>query len=458
MARTHHTIFVEETMSNKNMTVKILLRNDTLTAWEASSLVLGKGEPAVVYIPDAVSANYQVKLKFGDGVHTFSQLKYFGLQLEDIPMASEAANGLMSKEDFAKVAALGALASKDEIAYDDLAAALKTLIDGKASTADMNAKIGDLGEKSVKAYVDDKVADVVAGSIDGLGALASKDKVAAGDLETSLKTQIDTATSDIATLKGAADVAGSVAEAKKAGDDAQVDVDALAGKVGAVTEGKTVVQMIDEAKTAATYDDTALAGRMSTLEGSDAGKSARAIAAEETAKIVAGADAAYDTLKEVSDWISSHKTDAAAMNSAILALEAVLAGIGGEGEKPTVVAYVADAIAALKIGDYAKAADLTALAARVTAAEGKLDTLTGADTAAGSVAKALKDAKAYTDEKDTAMGARVTALEGKSTNVAASETNGNIKVDGQEVTVYTLPDTVVTTADTLILDGGNAVA
>ena len=33
------------------------------------------------------------------------------------------------------------------------------------------------------------------------------------------------------------------------------------------------------------------------------------------------------------------------------------------------VAYVTDAIAALSIGDYAKAADLTALAARVTALE-----------------------------------------------------------------------------------------
>jgi len=78
-----------------------------------------------------------------------------------------------------------------------------------------------------------------------------------------------------------------------------------------------------------------------------------------------------------------------------------------------VVAYVSDAIAALKIGDYAKAADLTALAARVTAAEGKIDTLTGADTVEGSVAKALKDAKAYADEKDTAMDARVKAVEGK---------------------------------------------
>ena len=35
----------------------------------------------------------------------------------------------------------------------------------------------------------------------------------------------------------------------------------------------------------------------------------------------------------------------------------------------------------------------------MTTAEGKLNTLTGADTVEGSVAKALKDAKAYTDEK-----------------------------------------------------------
>lgn len=39
----------------------------------------------------------------------------------------------------------------------------------------------------------------------------------------------------------------------------------------------------------------------------------------EVAKIVANAPAAYDTLKEVSDWISTHETSAAAMNTAIQA-------------------------------------------------------------------------------------------------------------------------------------------
>ena len=142
--------------------------------------------------------------------------------------------------------------------------------------------------------------------------------------------------------------------------------------------------MIAEAQEAATYDDTALTGRVTTVEGqvttligSDVSKSAREIASEEVAKIVAGADASYDTLKEIADWISSHKTDATAMNSAITALEGIVGGIGGEGEKATVVEYVTDAIAALKIGDYAKAADLTALASKVTTAEGKITALEG---------------------------------------------------------------------------------
>ena len=163
---------------------------------------------------------------------------------------------------------------------------------------------------------------------------------------------------------------------------ADAKVKTVSDLVGTLPEGataSTVVGYVDE-KTAGIASDAsvqALTGKVNTLVGEDTNKSARAIAAEETAKIVAGADASYDTLKEIADWISSHTTDAAAMNSAIVALQGIVAGIGGDGEKATVVAYVDDAIAALKIGDYAKAADLTALAARVSALEsGKADKAT----------------------------------------------------------------------------------
>lgn len=262
-----------------------------------------------------------------------------------------------------------------------------------AKPADVDEKIaeaiGDLGDKEegvpyadVKEYVDDKIADVVAGSIEGLGALASKDKVAESDLEATLATKINgkanvgTAddTSDMDTLKGAKKYADEKAAA------VQTEVDALEAKVGTVPESKTVVQMIEEAQEAATYDDTEIKSKVqantdaigvlngeATVEGS-----VKKTVADEIAKVVAGAPESFDTLKELSDWIATHGQDAAEMNSAIVALQNILDGIGDteSGEKATVVAYVTDAIAALNIGDYATAAQLTALAGRVTTLEG----------------------------------------------------------------------------------------
>jgi len=44
-----------------------------------------------------------------------------------------------------------------------------------------------------------------------------------------------------------------------------------------------------------------------TLVGSDTNKSVREIAVEETAKIVNNAPTAFDTLKEIADWISANR-------------------------------------------------------------------------------------------------------------------------------------------------------
>lgn len=246
--------------------------------------------------------------------------------------------------------------------------------------------IGELGNKegdtpyaNVKDYVDTKIADVVAGSIEGLGALASKDKVAESDLEATLATKINgkanvgTAddTSDMDTLKGAKKYADEKAAA------VQTEVDALEAKVGTVPESKTVVQMIEEAQTEIKAKVQANTNAIGVLNGEATVEgSVKKTVADEIAKVIADAPESFDTLKEISDWISSHSDDAAAMNSAITALQGILDGIGDteSGEKATVVAYVTDAIAALNIGDYATAAQLTALAGRVTTLEGATHT------------------------------------------------------------------------------------
>ena len=157
-------------------------------------------------------------------------------------------------------------------------------------------------------------------------------------------------------------------------EDAKVQgaVDALAGKVGEVPEGSTVMGIITNIQENA-YDDTELVAKIdgvdskvTTLVGEDADKSVRTIANEELTKqlVADGAKESLDTLTEIAAWIQSHPDDASAMNEAITALQNKV----DTGDK-TVSAYVTDAIAALSIGDYAKAADLTALAGRVSSLE-----------------------------------------------------------------------------------------
>lgn len=185
----------------------------------------------------------------------------------------------------------------------------------------------------------------------------------------------------------------------------QSAVDALSGKVGAVPADKTVVKMIEDAQAAATYDDAAVkadikknADAIGVLNGSGAGSVDKKItdAFNDFATKVSD-DGVVNSYKELIDWAATHGAEAATMAGEITTLKNILKGIGGTGESATVVAYVTSAIAALKIGDYAKAADLTALAKRVTTAEGKITTLTGDEKTAGSVKKALADAKAYAD-------------------------------------------------------------
>lgn len=184
---------------------------------------------------------------------------------------------------------------------------------------------------------------------------------------------------------------GKIAAAQTAADDAQDDVDALADKVGTVAEGKTVVGMIGDLEDVVDeHGDaiSALEGSVETLVGEDANKSVRTIANEELAKQLIPADAAeaLNELQEIAAWIQAHPGDASAMNAAILALQNQVKGIdAGEG---TVKKYIDDAIAALNVGQYALAADLTALAGRVSTLEGEM---AQAQTDIEANAKAVSD-------------------------------------------------------------------
>ena len=162
----------------------------------------------------------------------------------------------------------------------------------------------------------------------------------------------------------------------------------IADSIGEVEEGKTVVEMI----AAATYDDTTIKADIKANtdaidilngEATVAGSIKKTVA-DAIAEIVAEAPEDFNTLKEMSEWIATHTDDASAMNSAIVALQNIVDGIGDteNGEKATIVDYIDDAIAALAIDDYAKADDLAGLVERVEDLETDTHTHDNADVLA----------------------------------------------------------------------------
>ena len=187
----------------------------------------------------------------------------------------------------------------------------------------------------------------------------------------------------------------TIAEAKKAGTDAQAAVDALSGKVGTVAEGKTVVKMIEEAQAAATYDDTALSGRVKAIED-DYLKSADKTALQDAINTEKGrmdafmasaeiGDAAIDTLKELQDYIASDKTAATTLTNKVGALETTVGKAAGDGTEATgLIKDIAD--------------NKAAIATEKKRAEDKEAELVAAD------ATNLQAAKDYADEKITGLG------------------------------------------------------
>lgn len=135
--------------------------------------------------------------------------------------------------------------------------------------------------------------------------------------------------------------------------------------------------------------------------------------AYQIAQIVAGADESFDTLKEIAEWITTHKTDAATMNAQINTNKDDIASLKTLVGNTAVATQIANAIdAALKNGEtdkYALAADLTSLSEEVSGIKLKL----GETSVADQIAAALKvdGAEKYALASHTHEIANVTGLQ-----------------------------------------------
>lgn len=332
-------------MANKTFNTRIKNRIDTYALWTEKNPVLLNGEIAIVVIPaetGAVQDEPITLFKVGDGTSTFNQLAFVGAMAADVYGWAKAKN----KPEY-QASEIKGLADYISGEIQDSDTQYKIEADAEngrkfylysksiggefgttpVSTIEIPETVYTLDTGSANGTVAFNGADV---AVKGLGTAAYK-----ADTEFDAAGAAQTAEANAKLYADGKDTA--IAAAKTAGENAQKAVDALADKVGAVTEGKTVVGMIADA----TYNDTAIKASIknntdaiatlngtSAVDGSVDKKVADAI--NEFATKVSD-DQTINTFKELIDYAAAHKDEYSTLSGEVQTNKTAIATLNGNG-------------------------------------------------------------------------------------------------------------------------------
>lgn len=400
-------------MANKTFNARLKLKYDSYTNWNTKNPVLLAGELAICVVPaDSNQATNKptVLMKCGDGTKTFNELGWISGLSADVYGWAKAANKptYSATEITGLEAYIGEKIQDTDTQYKleaDAEDGHKFYLYSKAkgdetfgttpvSTITIPETVYTLATGTANGTVKFNGEDV---AVKGLGSAAYTDSDAY-DVKGAAQTAEDNAKAHADTKDSA------IAEAKKAGTDAQAAVNALSGKVGTVADGKTIVEMISDAQAAATYDDAAVKADIkanadaitklngtSAVEGSVDKKVADAI--NEFATKVSD-DQTVNTFKELIDYAADHQGEYSTLSGEVQANKTAIATLNGKDtEAGSVAKTVKDAV---------EAAQAT-LQANI---DGKVDRVTG---------KGLSTNDYTTDEKTklegVAAGAQVNVIE-----------------------------------------------
>lgn len=347
-------------MANKTFNTRIKNKIDTYAQWTEKDPVLLNGEIGIVVIPantDAVQGEPVTLFKVGDGTKKFSQLEFVGAKAADVYGWAKAAN-------------------KPEYQASEIKG-LTDYISGEIQDSDTQYKIEADAENGRKFYLYSKplngtwgttpvstieipetVYTLATGSANGTVAfngadVAVKGLGSAAYTESTAYDEAGAAETAEANAKAYADGKDTaIKAAKDAADAAQGDVNTLAGKVGTVPESKTVVEMISDAQTAATYDDTDIKADISANTNAIATLNGGSNVAGSVDKKVADAindfatkasdDGTINTFKELIDYAASHTSEYSELSGEVQANKTAIATLNGEGAG-SVAKAVADA-------------------------------------------------------------------------------------------------------------------
>lgn len=278
-------------MADKTLNVRLKLKYDSYENWSTNNPVLLAGEVALVYIPtDKKVENVNghevagdqpphILMKVGDGVNKFSDLKYVSGLAADVNSYAKLSGSAFETQikQLAK-----AEVSADLQGNSDAISALEKLVGSESVSKQIADAITalELAETYAAKKHEHTVSEIT-------------------DFDSSVKAYGYATKAEAQGYANAKDAA--IAAAKKAGDDAQADVDALELKIGTVGEGQTVMGLIDNIQKNA-YDDTEIRGLIT--------ENTTAISAEKSRAegIEAGLRTDVDTVK--ADYLkTSDKTE-----------------------------------------------------------------------------------------------------------------------------------------------------
>lgn len=559
-------------MAEKILNTRILLKYDTLEAWNASTGYLRKGEVAIATVPEGGSgqevgsvATPQVLVKVGDGKHLFRDLPFITAKAGDVYAWAKAEK--LGKDAFSAevqklftdiendITALEGKVGTTNVA-DQIAAAVNAAIegldvidtevagqfvvavpqaDGKVAPARRALAATDIPELAqekitglttklsnidteiagiknaetgilavAKKYTDDEVAALANGAVkDNTDAIAAINDETTGILATA-KGYTDTEV-DNAKTAAATDAQG---KADKALADAKAYVDA---EISAITGGETGSLSALEARVKANEDaigtmPTAGEGEAApTLVGMiAAAEEAAADAVEAEATRASNAEtaldtrlgqvetffhfaseeeknAAYDTLKEIQDYIEGDASAAAQLTAKVNQNTAAIGFTEDDFEngapKKTLVQLIDDAEAAAetavgneatraKAAEEANAAAAAVADGKAVAAQGAVNTLAdkvGAVTEGKTVVEMIADAQAAATYNDTEVrgliNTNATNIGNEVTRATNAEKAINDKIGADALTGgHTTLIAAINAANTGVADNAGEIA
>ena len=372
--------------------------------------------------------------------------------------ADEAITSAYTAADAAITSAYTAADKAIEEAYKSADSALQTAIDGKVAQTAYDTKIGEIegditnlekvlsgytDEGSVKAAVDSKVAqtayDTKIGEIEG----------SISAIEKTISELDDTYATDDQLSGAVSTLEGKIAAAQTAATTKVVEGTDAGNNLSIVeTTGETgntyTINLTDVASAQGlSAANEKIATLVGTVEGDDE-KSVRTIASELVAAVVDEAPAAFDTLKEIANWIGSGDeisgTTAAQM---LIDIKQNKTDIATEKQRAEGVESGLNTRLGIVEGDYLKNADKTELSGLITAEENRA---TSAETALGNRIKTIEDDYLVEADKD-ALSGLISALD---TRVGTNETNISNLSTGLTSNVERLESLI--TANTVVVD------